>query len=376
MYDADVTVVGAGVVGLAVAARLAAEGRRVLVIEKQEGLGLETSSRNSQVIHSGFNYPAGSLKARLCVEGRDLLYEMCSAQGIVHRRLGKLVVATDDSEVPLLEALLRQGQANGVNDLRLVTGNEARALEPNVRAMAALLSPSTGIVDAWGLMRSLSGQARERGATFAFRTSVVGIERVKDDYEVAVSDQGEGFCFRSRAVVNCAGLASDKIAALVGIDVDREGYRLHYCKGEYFAFAPKAQTLVSHLVYPAPEPEGAGLGVHITQDVEGNYRLGPNAFYANQIDYSVDPSHQRAFFRAAKRYLPKLEEGDLRPDFAGIRPKLSGAGAGFRDFLIRHEADRGLPGLVDLVGIESPGLTSSLAIARHVADLLRGLAES
>ncbi|MBI2916863.1 MAG: NAD(P)/FAD-dependent oxidoreductase [Chloroflexi bacterium] len=373
MYDTEVTVVGAGVVGLAVAARLAASGHKVLVLEKREGFGLETSSRNSQVIHAGINDPPDSLKARLCVEGRSMLYQLCQAHSVGNRRLGKMVVASTEDEVPRLEVMCARGQANGVDDLRLLTRREVAVLEPNVRAVAALLSPSTGVVDAWALMRLFAAQARDRGATLAFHSEVVGLGPAGEGWRVSVLEPEGAFTFQSRTVVNCAGLWSDHIAALAGIDVDQAGYRLHYCKGEFFAFTPRPDTRLDHLVYPTPEVDAAGLGIHTIQDVEGVSRLGPSIEYVDRLDYQVDVSHREAFLQAARRYLPGLEEADLSPDFAGIRPKLAGPGEGFRDFIIRHEADRGLPGLVNLVGIESPGLTASPAIARHVAGLLQEL---
>ncbi len=368
-----IIVIGAGVIGLAVAAQLAGGPSRVYVLEKNDSFGLETSSRNSETIHAGIYYPEDSLKARTCVEGNALLYQICRERGIPHRKTGKLIVATSSDQIGRLEALLEQGRANGAPDLAVLSRREIGNLEPNVEGIAALLSPSSGVVDSHALMRSFLNAAREKGAQVAYRSKVVGIERRSDGYRVDVQDDAGVSTANADVVVNCAGLQSDEIARLAGIDIDRAGYRLRYCKGEYFSVAGPKSRLVQRLIYPVPRPSTGGVGIHTVFDVEGRMRLGPSARYVDTIDYSVDASHQRAFFEAVKPFLPFIDYDDLAPEMAGVRPKLEGPGEGFRDFVIRHESDRGLPGLINLIGIESPGLTGAPAIARHVAALVRDI---
>jgi L-2-hydroxyglutarate oxidase LhgO len=358
--------VGAGVVGLAIAAELARPGRTVLVIEKNRTFGLETSSRNSEVIHAGLYYPEGSLKGRLCVEGNRLLYELCREYEVGHHRVGKIIVATNEEEISELEKLRAQSALCGVTDLRLLSREEVRRLEPNVEATAGILSPSTGLVDSHGLMRLFHGLARERGADFAFEAEVTRIERAGDGFEVGIRDREGESSFLAGIVVNSAGLQCEQVARSAG--VQDPAYRLHYCKGEYFSLNSPEGPPVSRLVYPLPEH--AGKGIHVTVTLDGAVRLGPSAQYVDEIDYTVDETHRAAFHESVRRFLPRLRLEDLSPDFAGVRPKLQGPEDGFRDFVIRHEADRGLPGLISLVGIESPGLTASPAIARYVAAIV------
>ncbi len=369
--EVDVAIIGAGVVGLAVAAELARQQKGVFVLEKNRTFGLETSSRNSEVIHAGIYYPEGSLKARFCVEGNPLLYEFCEKYGVGHRRLGKIIVATDDAEFEKLEEFLELGHRNGVTDLRLISRNEIRHTEPNVEAVAGMLSPSTGILDAYTLMRALYGLARERGADFVFETEVVGLEKVGTGYEVEIRDREGTSSIRAGTVINSAGLNSDRVAGLAGIDLTQAGYQLHYCKGEYFSLNSPEGPPVSRLVYPLPEH--AGKGIHITPTMDGRMRLGPNTLYVDGIDYGVDEADKETFYQSVKKFLPGLRLEDLEPEMAGIRPKLQGPEDDFRDFVIAHEEDRGLPGLINMVGIESPGLTGSIAIGRYVAGMVRGL---
>ncbi len=370
-FDFDVAVIGAGVVGLAVAAELAGAGRDVCAIERHAAIGQETSSRNSEVIHSGIYYPPGTLKAGLCVEGKRLLYDLCADRGLPHRRTGKLIVAADESEVRALEALAANGRRNGVDDLTLLTRSELGRMEPRVRGTAALLSPSTGILSAHDLMRDLAGRAREKGASFLFNAEVVALEPAADGWRLAVREGGALQSVRARRVVNCAGLRSDALAGLAGVDIKETGYSLRFNKGEYFRLRRRPETAVEHLIYPVPYGEGGWLGVHITLDLQGEVKLGPSAFDVDELDYSVEPAHAPEFWAAGHRYLPDLRLEDVQPDMAGIRPKVGPRGdEGFRDFIIREESDRGLAGLVNLVGIDSPGLTAALAIAVHVRGLL------
>jgi L-2-hydroxyglutarate oxidase LhgO len=367
--DVSLTVVGAGVVGLAVAARLAPRHPDLVVLERRERHGQETSSRNSEVIHAGLYYPTGSLKARLCLRGNPLLYAIGARHGVPHRRLGKLIVALNAHEEPALERLFERGRANGV-ELEWITGAEARRLEPNVPAVRAILSPTTGIVSAHGLMDHFVQQARASGALVQTRTELVGLERRTSDYRLTVRTGAELESFTSERVVNAAGLDADRVAALAGIDVAAAGYRQHWWKGRYFSVPPGKAGLVSRLVYPVPEH--VSLGVHVVLGLDGRLRFGPDAVYLKDrtFDYVVEAAERAAFAASARRLLPALDEADFEPDMAGIRAKLQGPGEGVRDFVIAEETPRGLPGLVNLLGIDSPGLTSSPAIAEHVASLL------
>ena len=369
LHKVSVAIIGAGVIGLAVAARLAQKHRNAYVLEKNESFGLETSSRNSETIHAGIYYARDSLKATTCVAGNALLYELCAKHGVACLKTGKLIVATREEEMERLEALLATGRQNGVEGLQIISRSEVKRLEPNVEAIAAIHVPSSGIIDSHALMRFYLARAREAGAEIAYLSKVVGIEHLSDGYAVTVEDSQGSFTFRTEVLVNCAGLQSDTVAQLAGIDIDRESYRLHFCKGEYFSVSSAKQNMVSRLIYPVPEPGAGGTGIHNVFDVERRMRLGPNARYLDDIDYRVDPSQKQSFFEAVNKFLPFIELEDLQPEMAGIRPKLSGPGESPRDFVLRHEKDRGLPGFIDLVGIESPGLTSAPAIA----DLVEGL---
>jgi L-2-hydroxyglutarate oxidase LhgO len=299
------------------------------------------------VIHAGIYYPPGSLKAELCVAGRDALYARCERFGVPHRRTGKLIVATSQREVAALEALRERGTANGAPGLELIDASEV------------------------ALALSFAAEAEAAGALFAYRTEVVAIERAAGAY--AVRARGEAGRLESlpcAAVVNAGGLGSDRLAALAGLDVDARGYRLHLCKGDYFSLAPAASVRVERPVYPVPS--GPGLGIHASVDLGGRIRFGPDAEYVERVRYDVDPAKADAFASAVRRYLPDLDARWLAPDFAGIRPRLAGPGEDFRDFVVAEESDAGLPGLVNLIGIESPGLTAAPAIAERVVRLLRG----
>jgi L-2-hydroxyglutarate oxidase LhgO len=354
LAEIDAAIIGAGVIGLATAGEIAQRKKEVFVFEKNHSFGLETSSRNSEVIHAGIYYPEDSLKTRLCVEGKSLLYELCDRHDIAYRKLGKIIVAASENETAQLEKLYEQGRKNGVEDLMLLSQTELKKLEPNVEAKAGLLSPSSGILDSHTLLKFLYSQARGKGAKFVFGTEVVGIERMGAKYRVKIRDREGISTFISQAVINAAGLNSDRIAQLAGIDVAKAGYRLHYCKGEYFSLSSKYRNVVNRLV-------------------DGRVRLGPNARYVQTIDYAVDETQKEIFYNSAQRFLPLIELEDLDPEFAGIRPKLQGPGEAFQDFIITHEEKIGLPGLINLIGIESPGLTASLAIARHVGRMVKEL---
>ena len=366
----DITIIGAGVIGLAIAAQVADGSRGVYVLEKNDSFGQETSSRNSHVIHSGIFYPHWSLKAKTCVEGNASLYSLCQRQGIGCQRRGKLVVAVDNPEVEQLEALLLRGRENNVEGLRLLAQKEVAKMEPNLKAVAALLVPSAGVIDVYGLMGYFLAKARESGARVAYRSKVVGIERLGSQYQVTVEDASGRFSFATRVIVNSAGLNCDQVAALAGIDIVGAGYKIYYCKGEYFAVRGSKNKLVKRLIYPIPWRQGAGTGIHITLDLEGKMLLGPSSQYVDELDYSVNPQHKQLFYDSVVKYLPGIRLDHLEPEMAGIRPTLQAPEAGFTDFVIRDESDKGLPGLVNLIAIESPGLTSAPAIARYVASMV------
>ena len=368
----DVVVIGAGIVGLACAAALAGRGRSVLVLERREAIAREITSRNSEVLHAGIYYPSDSLKAQLCTRGRELVYRRCAERGIAHRRTGKLIVATREPEIAALEALHARAEANGVPGLEMLTGRELARLEPEIAAVAGLLSPETGIVDAHALAMSFLAEAESHGAVLLLHHEVVGLECRGAGWRVeALAGEGTSAPLQAvecEAVVNAAGLASDRVAALAGLDPDACGYRLHPCKGDYFALAPGHRISLGRLIYPVPA--AAGLGIHVTFDLAGRIRFGPDAEYVAEPHYRVEPEKAEPFADAVRRYLPAVRAEWLSPDYAGVRPKLAGPGEGFRDFVVAEESGAGLPGLVDCIGIESPGLTAAAAIAERVADLL------
>ena len=385
--------IGAGITGLAIAAALARKGRSVLVLEREAGIARGITSRNSEVVHAGIYYPSDSLKAQTCVEGRRRLYAWCEARRVDARRLGKLIVATQASEAPILEDLLARGRANGVEGLALIEAQEVSSLEPEIRAVAALHSPETGIVDGHGLCLSLLAEAESKGALLALGRTVEGLEPRSYGWRLDVRSAGaEAEQIDAGWVVDAAGLEADRIAALAGLPVDTLGWRQHPCKGDYFALAPGGRDLPKRLIYPVPQQ--AGLGIHATLDLAGQVRFGPDAEYLPartaardggsmpesgspdlaapatqpvQHDYSVDPAKASLFREAAARYWPAMHDAELTPAYSGIRPKLAAPGEGFRDFVVEEASRHGAPGFVACIGIESPGLTASLAIAERVA---------
>jgi L-2-hydroxyglutarate oxidase LhgO len=371
MERIDAVVVGAGVVGLAIARSLARAGREVVVLEAAHAIGTVTSSRNSEVIHAGLYYPTGSLKAQLCVQGRQMLYAWCVERGVEHRRCGKLIVATHDGQLAGLKALQAQAEANGVHDLQWLGAAEARALEPQLHGVAALLSPSTGIVDSHGLMLSLQGDAEAHGAMLAFDSPVLGGRLNGRGIELDVGG-AQPMGLLARTVINSAGLQAPQLAARIAGLAPRHVPTPHFLKGSYFSLAGRAPF--SRLVYPMHE--GAWLGVHLTLDLGGQARFGPDAEWlpdetaADAIDYRVDPRRAEVFYEAIRRYWPALPDRALQPAYSGVRPKIHGPGEPAPDFVIQGPAAHGVPGLVNLFGIESPGLTSALAIGDHVAALL------
>ena len=362
----NITVIGAGVVGLSIAEELSAKYKRVLLVEKNDGFGQETSSRNSEVIHAGIYYPHGFLKASLCTEGNRLLYDLCRERNIPHKRIGKLIVAINDEECERLENIKKHAEGNGVSDLTLLGKKQTLTLEPEVSAKAAIYSPSTGIIDSHSLMRSFCIKAEMNGTVVAFRSKVTAIHAKDGIYELETN--GGEYRFHTRVIINSAGLYSDSIAAMAGIDVDHHGYRLKYCKGNYFSASPSPK--LNHLVYPVPPENTESLGIHATLDLGSRVKFGPDSQYTDEIEYGIDEGRRESFYRSIMNYLPGIKPEYLHPDTCGIRPKLQGPGEAYRDFIIKDERDIGYPGLINLIGIESPGLTSCVAIARYVKSLV------
>ncbi len=370
-YRADITIIGGGVIGLAIASQVAREGREVYVLEKNEAFGQEQSSRNSEVIHAGIYYEKDSLKARTCLEGNGLLYEICEKNGIAYKKCGKIIVATDYVEAEELEKLYRRGKDNGV-PLKMLSRKEMGLLEPNIKGIAAFFSPTTGIVDSYALMRYFLKKAKDNGMQIAYKTEVIGIEKISNGYKVKVNDASGDFSFMAGVVINCAGLYSDKVAEMAGINIDEANYKLYWYKGEYYSVSGGRNKLINRLIYPVPM--GISLGVHVCLDVNWRLRLGPLFYYVEDISYKVDDTRKKAFLESSMmKALPFMKPSDLEPETSGIMAKFQGEEDGFRDFIIRHECDRGLPGFINLVGIESPGLTSSPAIARYVSRLVNEL---
>jgi len=361
-FETDTVVAGAGVIGLAVARALALKGQDVIIVERETLIGSHTSSRNSEVIHAGIYYPQGSLKARMCVEGKHKLYEYCDQRGVAHRRCGKLIVATTPEQVSELEGIKARAAANGVPDLQLLTQEQALALEPHLKCEAALLSPSTGIVDSHGLMVSYQGEAEAQGAAIAFGTSIDGVEATGDGFRVVTRGETDAVVV-CRRFVNAAGLFAPELAGRIGGLEPAHVPVPHYCKGNYYALQGRAPF--DRLIYPVPE--AAGLGVHLTLDLGGQARFGPDTEWVDGVEYSVDPERADGFYAAIRQYWPDLKDASLVPAYAGIRPKLNGQGEAAADFRIDGPEIHGVAGLVNLLGIESPGLTSSLAIADEVA---------
>jgi L-2-hydroxyglutarate oxidase LhgO len=361
----DCVVIGAGVVGLAVARALAMRGRETLVLEAEGAIGTGTSSRNSEVIHAGIYYPPGSAKARLCVAGKRLLYEYCERRGIEYRRYGKLIVAAEEAQRRALETIESTALANGVTDLTWLTAAEARVLEPALRCVAALLSPSTGVIDSHGFMLALQGDLEDAGGAIVCHSPV---RRGHCEPERIVLEAGtdETVEVAARVVVNSAGLGAQALAGRID-GVPRESIPPSlYAKGNYYVLQGRAPF--RHLIYPTPIP--GGLGVHLTLDLAGRARFGPDVEWIETLDYTVDPARAQHFYQVIRHYWPGLPEDSLRPGYAGIRPKLSNPGGAATDFLIQGEQAHGVRGLVNLYGIESPGLTSALAIAEQVAGAL------
>jgi L-2-hydroxyglutarate oxidase LhgO len=362
-------VIGGGVVGLAIARTLAQFDRDVVVLDQEQKYGQGVSSRNSEVIHAGIYYPKGSLKALLCVRGKTLLYEYCASHGVEFKRCGKLIVATEAGEETALEGIVEKATGNGVDDLEYWSSSKISSEEPNVRATLALLSPSTGVVSSHDLMTAYLADLEMVGGLFIGGTKVIAIDIEGDKYIVHCDVAGEAYTFSCTVLVNSAGLGAQRVAsAMSGLDPNSIP-PLYYCKGNYFTMSGKPPF--SRLIYPVPEKSGAGLGVHATIDLAGQVKFGPDVEYIEEEDYVVSEDRIDDYYAAVRRYYPSLADGQLTPDYVGIRPKLQGPSDTPKDYVIQTASAHNLPGLVQLYGIESPGLTSSLAIAEYVSDSLK-----
>lgn len=373
MNDVNITVIGAGVVGLAIAQKVTERHENVFIIEKHSTFGQETSSRNSEVIHAGIYYPQGSLKANLCIEGKKLLYEYCERYDIPFKKCGKLIVATSEEEIPVIEGVRQTAINNGVDDLIMLNREEIMQLEPGIFALKALLSPSTGIIDTHSLMKQYETNTINNGGQIVYGSEVTAISRTAGGYKITLTDaDSREYSFTSGIVINSAGLTSDIVSEMVGIKDEK--LKIMFCKGEYFRINPPKNRLLTRLIYPVPHPKLEHIGVHVTVDLAGGVKLGPDVKYldSNIQDYKLTASKQEAFYNSVKHYLPFLEFDDIAPEMAGIRPKLQKPGEQIRDYYIAEESGRGYPGFINLIGMESPALTSSLAIADYVDGMVNG----
>jgi L-2-hydroxyglutarate oxidase LhgO len=363
----DAVVIGAGVVGLACARALAMAGREVIVVERNDAFGMETSSRNSEVVHAGIYYPAGSLKAKLCVEGRRMLYEFCIDHHVEHRHCGKLIVATSPEQFPTLKNIEQRASRNGVNDLQLLSRAEALEMEPALQCIQALWSPSTGIVDSHGFMLALLGEIEALGGVLAVRSPVTRLDCVGDRIEVTVESSSGTETLLANCVVNAAGHNAGKLATTLGRKIEPQLTPQGFlAKGSYFSLPGRSPF--QRLIYPVPE--SGGLGVHLTIDLGHQARFGPDVEWIDEIDYTVNPARAEKFYSQIRKYWPGIQDNALQPAYCGIRPKIVPQGASDADFVLQGARTHGIPGLVNLHGIESPGLTASLAIAARVVEMI------
>ncbi len=369
MEKTDILIIGAGVIGLAIAERLSSSGKDIILVEKNDGFGRETSSRNSEVIHAGMYYPENSLKASLCVEGNRMLYELCEEKSIPYRKTGKIIIAANDEEIEKINNIYEQGRLNGVEELELLTKTEIKNIEPFVNGKMGIYSPETGIVDTHQLMKYLEQNSKSNGVIIAYNCRVEAISREAANFAIDICDADDEIMhIQSSIVINAAGLSSDRIAEFSGIDINAACYKLYPCKGEYFSVSGRHKGKLKHLVYPIPS--SISLGIHTVLNLDKSIKLGPNAFFIDTIDYKVDPSHQEEFYYSVSKFLPFIGYDDLSPDMAGIRPKLQKEGDDFHDFVIAEESTKAMPGFINLIGIDSPGLTACLSIAEKVKNMV------
>jgi L-2-hydroxyglutarate oxidase LhgO len=369
MEKTNITIIGAGVCGLAIAYELSQRHQEILVVEKHDSFGRETSSRNSEVIHAGLYYPKDSLKAKLCIEGKKMLYAFCAENNIPHKNTGKILVACNREEAKELQAIKDNAAQSGVTNLRFLTQHELKILEPDVEACESLWCPDTGIIDSHAFMKSLFEQSKKQKVEFAFGVEVVGITKKDQGYEITVKEpEGDLFSFETKIIINAAGLYADNVAHIAGFDIHALGYKLHYNKGQYFRISNPKKFSITHPVYPPASK--TDLGIHITPDLAGGLRLGPDAHYAKNIDYTINDNDKQSFVDSVARFLKGLTLEDLVADTAGMRAKLQAPGVDFSDFVIEEEEGKGFKNFINLIGIESPGLTASLSIAKRVGYFL------
>lgn len=370
--DYEVIIIGAGVVGLAIAAKLS-KNRSCLVLEKNCSFGEETSSRNSEVIHGGMYYPTDSLKAKLCVEGKHRIYNWCEDRNIDYSKCGKLIIAIEQEDLGNMHRILKQGVDNNVKGLKNIRVEEAKEIEPNVKCTGALYSEYSGIVDSHKLMQSYEDEAKRNNADFAYNHKVINISKVNNEYQIEVkTSNNEIFSVSSKFIINCGGLYADKIAEMIGIDINKNKYELILAKGNYFRLAPSKKNLLNRLIYPAVKKDFTHLGIHATVELDGSIKFGPDIHFLQKKiqDYSVDESLREIFYNSISKYIDGIEIDDISPDYSGIRAKLQIYDDRFRDFIIRNEKDNGFDNFINLIGIESPGLTCSLEIAELVNKIM------
>lgn len=374
MEEFDFMIVGAGVVGLAIATKLSNEykDKTILLIEKHKSFGQETSSRNSEVIHSGIYYPKDSEKSRLCIEGNKLLYEFCIKYNIEHQKIGKLIIARNDQEIESINDLYCNAISNGVKNIELIDEKEIEKLEKNIKAKMAIYSKDTGIVNSHNLMKKLESICNENDVLLGYGNKFENFYVENTRYISELVDvNGNKELISSKCIINCGGLFADQIASKMGLDVIKLGYKIYPCKGEYFSIINSKSKLINHLIYPPPLKNLKGLGIHITKSLDGKVRLGPSAFYVDELDYDIDDTNLDLFYNSTKEFLPFIDRSDIKVDMSGIRPKIQGPNDEVKDFIINHEENNGLKGIINLIGIESPGLTSSLAIANYVYSIVK-----
>jgi L-2-hydroxyglutarate oxidase LhgO len=376
MENVEITIIGGGVVGLAIAACVSKKFKNVMIVERHKSFGMETSSRSSEVIHAGIYYPRNSLKSKLCLEGNQMMYRTCIENRIPYKNTGKLIVATNNEQASKLPILLELATNNGVEGVRIIDRKQVEKIESKVNAVAALWCPSSGIVDSHNLMRFFESAARDNGTTFAYSIEVNSLDKSNNGFIVGVRDSdGSQYQFGTRYLINASGLSSDMVSGYLGIDPVINNYKIKFLKGIYFRINRELERFPTTLIYPVP-PIPTIVGIHTCPDIAGGMRLGPYCTWTKEVEYSVDDTHKQLFFDSTKGYLPFLSFEELNPDSAGILPRLENPGEPMRDFIIRHEADRGLEGFVNLVGIESPGLTASPAIGKMVAKMIHEISQN
>jgi len=371
--DYDLVIIGAGVLGLSSAASASTYLKSILVIEKHKSFGFEVSSRNSEVIHAGIYYPENSLKASLCVKGNESLYKWCDSHKVTYKKIGKYIISTSAKEEHTLEKIFAQGNLNGARNLKLVSKDELQKAEPNVKGTMAIYSPSSGIVDSHELMKSFLHIAKQNGCDFAWRHTIVGIEKLSSGYKLIIEDPAKNRISISAAkIINAAGLESDSIAELLGIDIEKAGYCLKYKKGNYFRLGSDKADLVNHLIYPIPASDNSSLGLHLTLDLNGGIKIGPDSEYLEDRDqdYKVNDSLKEKLFEAVNQYVYGLKIDDLHPDMSGIRPSLRRKESEIMDFIIEEESEKGSENWINLIGIDSPGLTCCIEIATMCNEML------